>query len=362
MTAQFWQGKKVFLTGHTGFKGSWLSMMLSMLGAEVRGFALAPDSQPNLFEQAKLDTLLDSRLGDIRQADALEACMQDFAPDVVLHLAAQAIVSTSYQEPIATLATNVLGTAHVLEAIRNTPSVRAAVIVTTDKCYDNAETGQLFRETDPLGGKDPYSASKACAELVTASWCESFFTGTDDHESQPVVVTARAGNVIGGGDWSANRLVPDIMRAFTGGEPALIRSPEAIRPWQHVLEPLSGYLLLAQRCCNDPAIARAWNFGPDEDDARPVRDIADTLASCWGGQASWQQTGSNPVKEAHSLRLDSSRARQVLGWQPKTDLQEGLRWTADWYRQYAEGRPAADICREQIRNYLDKDQPMHGNN
>jgi CDP-glucose 4,6-dehydratase len=348
MTPGFWKGRRVFLTGHTGFKGSWLSLLLLELGAEVHGFALAPDSQPSLFEEAGLAARMDSCIGDIRDAAALEQAMAAARPEIVLHLAAQAIVSTSYHQPVETFASNVMGTAHLLEAVRKVPGICAVVVVTSDKCYDNHETGQAYREDEPLGGKDPYSASKACTEILVASWRQSFFAGS----GMPVIATARAGNVIGGGDWSADRLVPDTIRAFTARVPVQLRNPDAVRPWQHVLEPLFGYLLLAERCAVAGAFSEAWNFGPSPADARSVRDVVTALAAVWGEGASWQQQGSNPVKEAHLLRLDSSKAQNTLGWQPATDVDAALRLVADWYRRHHCGESAWALTREQIRHYF----------
>jgi len=348
MKPGFWQGRRVFLTGHTGFKGSWLSLLLQELGAEVHGYALEPDTSPSLFEAAGLAQRMHSRIGDVRDAAALSLALQAAQPDTVLHLAAQAIVSTSYQQPLDTFQTNVLGTANLLEAVRKVPGIRAVVVVTSDKCYENHETGQAYREHEALGGKDPYSASKACTEIVTASWRHAFFS----EPGQAVVATARAGNVIGGGDWSQDRLVPDMMRAFARNAAVQLRNPGAVRPWQHVLEPLHGYLLLAQRCTEDASFGAAWNFGPALDDTRSVREIADTLVRLWGPGATWQQQGDNPVKESQLLRLDSNKAFELLGWQPVTDIGAGLQLVADWYRRHAAGEDAFTLTREQIRNYL----------
>jgi CDP-glucose 4,6-dehydratase len=348
MNVGFWQGRRVFLTGHTGFKGSWMSLLLQELGAEVHGFALAPDTSPSLFEAAGLAGRMQSQLGDVRDPDALGNALAAANPEIVLHLAAQAIVSTSYREPLATFQTNVLGTANLLEAVRKVPGVRVVVVVTSDKCYENHETGQAYREHEALGGKDPYSASKACTEIAAASWRHAFF----GQPGQTVIATARAGNVIGGGDWSRDRLVPDMMRAFVRKEPVLLRNPDAVRPWQHVLEPLHGYLLLAQRCAEDASYGAAWNFGPAAGDTRSVREIVDVLVDLWGPGADWQQYGDNPVKEAQVLRLDSTKAQENLGWQPATDIAAGLQLVADWYRRHAQGEDAFVLTREQIRHYL----------
>jgi CDP-glucose 4,6-dehydratase len=348
MNAEFWQGRRVFLTGHTGFKGSWLALMLQTLGADVHGYALAPSTTPSLFVDADVATGMHSTIGDIRDTAQLTAALCKAKPEVVLHLAAQAIVSEAFDQPLATLATNVIGTANLLEAVRGQTDVRSAIIVTSDKCYENKERQPAYREHEPLGGRDPYSASKACAELVTASWRHSFF----DKPGQAVIATARAGNVIGGGDWSRDRLVPDMIRAFQDKEPALLRSPDSIRPWQHVLEPLCGYLLLAERCAQDRSFGQAWNFGPDEHDARPVRFLADTLVQLWGNGASWHQHERNPLKEAGILKLDSSKARTLLQWQPVTDLTRGLQLTASWYENHAAGGNARELTVQQIRSHL----------
>lgn len=348
MTPGFWQGRRVFLTGHTGFKGGWLALLLKELGAEVHGYALAPDTRPSLFEAAQLDSQLHSTIGDLRDAAALQRAIAAARPEIVLHLAAQAIVSTSYREPVETFATNVMGTINLLEQVRRQSGVRAVVVVTSDKCYENHETGQAYREHEALGGKDPYSASKACTEIVAASWRHSFLADA----GAPVLATARAGNVIGGGDWSRDRLVPDIIRAFVRGEAVELRNPAAVRPWQHVLEPLYGYLLLAEHCVDGRGAGEAWNFGPAESDTRSVRDVVEAMVQLWGSGASWRRLGSNPVKEAQVLRLDSSKARAGLDWQPATGVAEALALVVDWYRRHAQGESALDLTREQIRHYL----------
>ncbi len=348
MNQAFWKGRRVFLTGHTGFKGSWLSLLLQVLGAEVHGFALPPSTTPSLFDAAEVANGMSSRFGDIRAADALASALNEAKPEIVLHLAAQAIVSESFAKPLDTLQTNIIGTANVLEAVRTLPSVKAVLVVTSDKCYENKEGQQFYREDEPLGGNDPYSASKACAELVTASWRYSFF----DRAEHAVIATARAGNVIGGGDWSKDRLVPDIIRAFVRKEAVLLRSPDAIRPWQHVLEPLCGYLQVVERCYQDRRFGQAWNFGPTADDIQPVRFVADTLVRLWGGSAAWQQQGQNPVKEAHTLKLDSSKAQAELPWRPVTTLTEGLQLTAQWYKAHADGTNARRLSEQQIHEFL----------
>ncbi|MBT0961714.1 CDP-glucose 4,6-dehydratase [Denitromonas iodatirespirans] len=347
-------GRRVFLTGHTGFKGSWLSLWLTHLGAEVFGYALAPDTTPDLFSLAGIDRRVDATLGDIRDADALAAALARARPDIVLHLAAQPLVRLSYREPVATFATNVMGTAHLLDAVRRVDTVRAVVVVSSDKCYDN-RPGKLpaggFRESDAMGGADPYSASKGCTELVVEAWRSSFFPPERFTEHGVALASARAGNVIGGGDWAEDRLIPDMVRAFGQGRSALIRNPAAVRPWQHVLEPLWGYLLLTARLLEAGAThASGWNFGPDNRDALPVAEVADALCRHWGDDARWH-TDTPPADAPHEaalLRLDCTRARQDLGWQPVCPLPEALARTARWYRDMQQGADAATQCLAQI--------------
>lgn len=335
-----WQGRRVFLTGHTGFKGGWMALWLSWLGAEVRGYALDPATGPSMFSAAGIGSILDDVRGDIRDAARLNRAMAEFAPEVVFHLAAQPLVRLSYEDPIGTYETNVIGTARVLDAVRRTPSVRAVVCITTDKCYENREWIWPYRETDPLGGYDPYSASKACAEIVTASFRQSYFPITRLHQSgghSVGVATARAGNVIGGGDWSPDRLIPDLVRGFLSGAPVRIRRPHAVRPWQHVLEPLHGYLTLAEKLLTPEAarFATAYNFGPTEDDARPVGWIADCMARFWGNGAAWVlDEDPNSPHEANMLKLDASKARHDLNWIPRLRLETALEWLVGWYRTW----------------------------
>ena len=326
------RGLNVLLTGHTGFKGSWLALWLQNLGATVTGIALPPDASPNHWNLLRLD--MDSRVQDIRDADGVARIVRDAKPDLVFHLAAQALVRPSYDDPLATWNANVMGTAHVLEAIRRTPSVRAAIMVTTDKCYENDNRATGYREDDKLGGHDPYSASKAAAELVTASYRQSYFGGAD----APLIASARAGNVFGGGDWSRDRLIPDLARAFAAKRELVIRSPQATRPWQHVLDALSGYLCLAERLLQgDRAAARAWNFGPDQAETMTVEAVLRELQKHWPGTA-WRVDPSPQPHEAAFLRLDSDAARDRLNWRPLWPLGAGLERTASWYRAYlAEG-------------------------
>jgi CDP-glucose 4,6-dehydratase len=333
-----WQGRRVFLTGHTGFKGGWLSLWLASRGALIRGYALAPATQPNLFTAASVATILDDVRGDIREYSKLEASMTEFAPEVVFHLAAQPLVRRSYVDPMGTYATNIMGTVHVLEAIRKTPSVRAVICVTTDKCYEDQEWVWPYRETDPLGGHDPYSSSKACAEIVSAAYRSSWFPAERLEEHRVALATARAGNVIGGGDWSEDRLIPDLIRGFQTKQPVLIRRPDAIRPWQHVLEPLYGYILLAEGLLARPTqFASAFNFGPNGEGSWPVERIASKLADMWGEGASWKRDPLPATHETRSLRLDSSKAQAELGWQPRLRIETALEWTLDWYRSWQNG-------------------------
>ena len=351
-----WRGKRVFLTGHTGFKGGWLALWLAAKGATVRGYALDPSTSPNLFDQARLGEVIEDVRGDIRDASKLEPALREFAPDVVMHLAAQPLVRYSYQDPIGTFETNVIGTARVLEAVRRTPSVRAVVSVTTDKCYENKEWLWGYRETDPLGGYDPYSSSKACAEIVSAAFRQSYFSVDTFGEHHCGVATARAGNVIGGGDWSTDRLLPDLVRGFLAGEPARIRRPHAIRPWQHVLEPLHGYMLLAEKLLlSSPEdvsrYATAFNFGPADDDARPVGWIVERMTKFWGDNASWVLDEDPSVHEAGYLKLDASRARAELAWHPRLHLQDALEWLVAWYRASEAGEDMQRFTQDQIAAY-----------
>ena len=335
MDPAFWNKRRVFVTGHTGFKGSWLSLWLERLGAEVTGYSLHAPTEPCLFEAADIGRNLQSILADIRDLAALKHAMAGSKPEIVLHLAAQALVRKSYDNPIETYQVNVMGTANVLEAVRSTPGVEAVVIVTTDKCYENREWAWGYRENEAMGGRDPYSSSKGCAELVTAAYTSSYFPQSAHGGHGVAVASARAGNVIGGGDWAKDRLIPDIVRSLHQGKPVTIRNPAATRPWQHVLDALHGYLLLAEALCTSgPSFNGGWNFGPAEDDARPVSWIADRCAAAWGEGASWAVDGSAQPHEAHTLKLDCARARQLLEWRPALDLPAALDQTVAWYRAY----------------------------
>ena len=351
MVKNVFAGKRVFLTGHTGFKGGWLALSLARLGATVRGYALDPSTEPSLFQSARIASLVDDIRGDIRDAAKLDRALRDFAPEIVFHLAAQPLVRRSYADPVGTYAINVLGTAHLLESIRSLPSVRAAVVVTTDKCYLNREWSWGYRETDPLGGHDPYSSSKACAEILCASYRSSFFSQTGAAK-RVLLATARAGNVIGGGDWSEDRLIPDLIRGFIAGKPVPIRRPLAVRPWQHVLEPIAGYLSLAGRLlAGQERFADAWNFGPFDEDAWPVEQVVTTMARRWGAGATWFRDGQEGVHEAGLLKLDSSKARAELGWQPRLRLRTSLEWLVDWYQACRRGADMQSFTLGQIDAY-----------
>jgi CDP-glucose 4,6-dehydratase len=342
----FWSGKRVLLTGHTGFKGGWLALWLTRLGAQVTGVSLPPATLPNLFSLAGVNDLVDSRCADIRDAEQLAAIVKEAAPDIVFHLAAQALVRTSYQQPLATLATNVMGTAHLLDALRGQDSVRAAVIITTDKVYRNQEWPYPYREIDPLGGHDPYSASKAAAEIVSASYRDAFLAGQG-----VAVATARAGNVIGGGDWSEDRLLPDAVRAWEAGIPLEVRRPQAIRPWQHVLEPLAAYLLLAERLFERPDLAGSYNFGPETRTAATVREVIELARTSYGqGQVIWGD-GSEGPHEAGWLALEIAKARNTLGVVPKWSLAQAIERTMSWYRRQSQGEDARQLCLAEIVDF-----------
>jgi CDP-glucose 4,6-dehydratase len=343
----FWQGKRVLMTGHTGFKGSWLSLWLQSMGAELRGVALAPPTVPALFDVARVAQGMDHRLADIRDYETIRALVSEFKPEVVIHMAAQPLVRLSYQQPIETYATNVMGTVHVLEAARHAGSVRAIVNITTDKCYDNKEWAWGYREDEAMGGHDPYSSSKGCAELVSSAYRKSFL-----RDAGIAMATARAGNVIGGGDWALDRLVPDTLLALEKGQPVQIRNPLATRPWQLVLEPLSGYLLLAEKLHEQgQAFAEGWNFGPRDEDARPVQWIVEQLCQAWGQGASWKlQSGDHP-HEANYLKLDISKAKQRLNWAPRWSLEQALEHITQWHRAWLDGQDMHALCLQQIHQY-----------
>ena len=347
---QFWKGKRVFVTGHTGFKGSWLSLWLQLMGAEVKGFSLAPPTQPALFEVAKVGDNMQTEIGDIRNLQQLSQSIRAFNPDVLLHLAAQPLVRLSYKEPVDTYSTNVMGTVNVLEAARYAPQLKSVVIITTDKCYENREWEWGYRENEPMGGHDPYSNSKGCAELVVSAYRRSFFYTNDT----AAVASVRAGNVIGGGDWADDRLIPDILRAFEQQQPVIIRNPLSTRPWQHVLEPLSGYLVLAERLYNEGnAFAEGWNFGPKDDDCQPVQWILEKMVQFWGEGARYEWDKSEQPHEANFLKLDCSKAATRLKWHPQWRLADTLEKIVHWHRAWLRGADMQTHCLYEIKGYME---------
>ena len=353
IAANSWKGRRVLITGHTGFKGAWLSFWLREQGAEVFGYSLAPPTDPNLFEIAKIDKMIsgDTR-ADIRDLSRLKETLRSSRPEIVFHLAAQSIVRLSYEIPVETFDVNVMGTAHLLQAIRSAPSVRAAVIVTSDKCYENLGAGQAHRETDPMGGADPYSASKGCAEIVAASFrASSAALGTQG--SDIAIASARSGNVVGGGDWSPDRLVPDCIRSFVAGVPVKLRNPEAVRPWLHVLEPLAGYILLAERLvdANSDRYATAFNFGPGPGNDANVLQVAQSVAQLWGDQARVEVAGGLHLPEAAMLRLDATKASRLLGWDAHWGIIEALERTVEWYKAWQAGLDVRPLMTRQLADF-----------
>lgn len=351
----FYAGKRVFITGHTGFKGSWLCLWLHKLGAEVTGYALEPPTDPSLFELCGVNKFVHSIISDVREFKALKLAILKAQPEIVIHMAAQSLVRDSYANPVETYEINVMGTVNLLEAIRKSSGIRAIVNVTTDKCYENREWIWGYRENEPLGGYDPYSSSKACSEIVTTAYTRSFFN-VDNYSSHRVAVASvRAGNAIGGGDWGKDRLLPDCFRSLLSGHKILIRNPEAIRPWQHVLEPLSGYLLLAKRLYEKgPPYVGAWNFGPFDKDAKPVEWLVRRICEIWGGSADYEVTHGNHPHEAHYLKLDCSKARAVLDWHPRWCLETAIDKVVEWYKAYETGENKEglrNICFQQIEEY-----------
>lgn len=348
----FWAGKRVLMTGHTGFKGGWLSLWLQELGAEVVGYALRPPTVPNLFQTANIAQGMTSVTGDIRDIESLSAIVERYRPEIVIHMAAQPLVRYSYSHPVETFTTNVVGTVNVLESVRQVGGVKVVINVTSDKCYENREWVWGYRENEMLGGRDPYSSSKACAEFVARSYRDSYFAASPEETEQVAMATVRAGNVIGGGDWADDRLIPDIMRAIMERRPVLIRNPSAIRPWQHVLEPLMGYLKLVECLWEDSGrFSGAWNFGPSDNSAQPVSWVVDHLAGLWGEDAAWRlDTAQNP-HEAHYLKLDCSKARMELGYSPKLGLAMALEWVVEWFRACDQGADMRELTREQIHRY-----------
>lgn len=344
----FWKSKRVFLTGHTGFKGSWMSLWLQSMGAIVKGYSLKANTTPNLFTEASVGENMESEIGDIRDLNQISKSMLDFNPDILIHMAAQPLVRLSYQEPVATYTTNVIGTVNVLEAARKCKNLKAIISVTTDKCYENKEWDWGYRENESMGGHDPYSSSKGCAELVTSAYRRSFFNS----ENSASLASARAGNVIGGGDWSNDRLIPDILRAFEKAEPVVIRNPLSTRPWQHVLEPISGYLVLAESLYNKgDEFAEAWNFGPKDEDCKPVNWILETMIKQWGDGANWELDKNNNPHEAGFLKLDCSKAVNRLKWQPKWELRKTLALIVDWQLDWNAGINMKEKCLQEIADY-----------
>jgi CDP-glucose 4,6-dehydratase len=354
VSPSFWNGKRVFLTGHTGFKGGWLTLWLTSMGARVIGYSLAPNTQPNLFRVLQIHELVDvSHIADIRDFDKLQKAIIQAQPDVVIHMAAQPLVRYSYSNPVETYETNVMGTVHLLEAVRKIKSIKATVIVTTDKCYENKEWAWGYREYEPMGGHDPYSSSKGCAELVTAAYRQSFFSAGDYPAHNNAVASARAGNVIGGGDWSEDRLIPDAIRAFEANQPLLIRNPLATRPWQHVLEPLSGYLILAEALYQKGSqYASAWNFGPRDEDACSVETVINLLVERWGACAGWVKEDAKHPHEANLLKLDCSKARQHLVWVPRWNLETAVEKIVDWQKAFQEKSNMQEFSLAQIEHYM----------
>jgi CDP-glucose 4,6-dehydratase len=350
VSPDFWRSKKVLLTGHTGFKGGWMSLWLQRLGAQVVGFSLPPDTKPNFVELARVLDSMESVIGDIRVADSISQLLRRAQPDIVIHMAAQALVRRSYAEPVSTFATNLQGTVNLLEATRGVDAVRAVLVVTSDKCYENDGSSQSYAEDAPLGGSDPYSSSKACAEIATAAYRRSFFSRAETQA--PAVATVRAGNVIGGGDWALDRVVPDAIRAFSSRQPVRLRYPRASRPWQHVLDPLHGYLLLIERLVEDGArFAEAWNFGPATERTTTVAELISNMARRWGNEADWIEEETPQLAEAATLQIDAGKARRRLGWTPRLNLDASVGWTVDWYKAWHAGQDLRAFSELQIDRF-----------
>lgn len=352
MNPAFWQGKRVLLTGHTGFKGSWLSLWLQQLGADVAGYSIDVPTEPSLYELADVAEGMESMTGDVRDLATLSGFMKDVNPQVVIHMAAQSLVRRSYSEPVTTYDTNIMGTVNVLEAVRDVDAARVTIIVTSDKCYENSERESGYREEEPMGGYDPYSSSKGCAELVTAAFRNSFFNPADFDSHGTAVASVRAGNVIGGGDWADDRLIPDVIPVLNAGRVPEVRSPTAVRPWQFVLDPLNGYLTLAECLWRDgPAHVGAWNFGPDDADATDVACVIEQLSREWGIESGWRQAEADHPHEATYLKLDSSKARSQLSWAPVLDLRTTLEWIVDWYKRHLNANEAREVTLAQISEF-----------
>ncbi len=354
MNTSFWKDKRVLITGHSGFKGGWLTTFLRMLNAKVVGYSLSPPSEPNLFQAAEISDGIISCVGDIRDLSNFTEFLSSHEPQIIIHMAAQSLVSNSYEDPVETFTTNVLGTVNVLESVRSCPSVKVVLIVTSDKCYDNKEWIWGYRENDPLGGQDPYSSSKGCAELVTSAYRSSFFKNKDGN-NQTCIATARAGNVIGGGDWAKDRLIPDVVTSIINRNPLKVRNPNALRPWQHVLEPLYGYLTLIEHLwINEKDYSGGWNFGPDDNSAKPVSWLIDQIYAFWGDRDHPEIKSVKSLPEAQLLKLDSSKARYNLGWHPKLDLETALEWTVNWYKKFYGGEKMRRHTEEEIGKYIQK--------
>jgi CDP-glucose 4,6-dehydratase len=353
MDPVFWKGKKVLITGHTGFKGSWLSVWLQNLGGNLVGYSLPPPTTPSLFTVACVEDGMTSIIGDVRNFEQFQSVIADHRPEIIFHMAAQSLVRHSYDNPVETYATNVMGTVNLLEAVRQVGGVKAIVNITSDKCYENQEWPWGYRENEPMGGFDPYSNSKGCSELVTSAFRNSFFNPEDFDNHGVALASARSGNVIGGGDWAKDRLIPDIMRAISEGKPVVVRNPDSIRPWQHVLEPLSGYLLLAQKLWQEgKEFAQAWNFGPNDEDAKPVSWIVTSLTNMWGNGASWKLDGQKHPHEAHYLKLDCSKAKSQIGWSPTWNLETTLLAIVNWHQEYLAQKDMRVVVTEQINAFL----------
>jgi CDP-glucose 4,6-dehydratase len=352
MDDSFWPSKRVLITGHTGFKGGWLSLWLSEKGSKVIGYALDPPTEPSFFDACGLSERMISIHGDVRNLEHLTSAANQYQPELVVHMAAQALVRPSYQNPIETFATNVMGTVNVLEMVRRCPSIKTVLIITSDKCYDNREWYWGYREIDPMGGYDPYACSKGCAELVTSSFRNSFFPEASYTDHGVAIASARAGNVIGGGDWAQDRLVPDICKAAMAGDPVRIRNPKAVRPWQHVLDPLHGYICLMEKLAEaGTEFAEGWNFGPEDVNCQPVSQIVSDIKGFWGNRLVWTQDDGDHPHEAGYLKLDCSKARQRLNWIPRLDLAAALAWTVEWYQAYQNGDDVSSLSKEQIKRY-----------
>lgn len=355
MNTDFWKGKKVLVTGHTGFKGSWLCMWLQQMGANVTGLALKPPSNPSMFEMARIADGMNSIESDVRDLEKVKKILNENKPEIVIHMAAQALVHYSYKDPVTTYTTNIIGTMNVLEAVRHCDSVRVVVSITSDKCYENLEWVWGYRENDRMGGHDPYSSSKGCAELLISAYRDSYFHPKDYQSHGVALASTRAGNVIGGGDWSGDRLVPDIIRAIIAGKPVLIRNPNAVRPWQFVMEPLRGYLMLAERLWDEgPKLASGWNFGPDIDEIENVQWIVEYLTEHWGEGASWVLDKGEHPHEDNFLKLDTTKAKSLLDWNPSLPLTTLLDWIVEWYQGYSHQEDMRELTEKQIARYVNR--------